>query len=202
MRPSGFFLRFFLPVFVALCAGAAGAAQVDRVEVERKGGRFHVEMHTRLSVPPQAAYATFSRFEDLPRINPSVRRASIIGHNGEATRVESRLKVCLAFFCPKFRMTQDMLGGAEGEAFTLAATVVPELSDYRYGVGTWTFAPCEDGTCLSFVAELEPKFWIPPLIGTWLMRRELRAQAKATSEGIERLARQAMEADAPASEND
>lgn len=195
MRPSRRFLRIPflripLSVSVALCAASAGAAQVDRVEVEREGGRFRVEMHTRLAVPPQAAYEVFSRFEDLPRINPSVRRAVVVGREGADTRVESRLRVCIAFFCPKFKMTQDMRGGAEGDTFTLRAAVVPERSDFRYGLGLWTFAPCGDGTRLSFVSELEPGFWIPRLIGTWLVKGALRAQAVTTSEGIERLARQ------------
>lgn len=197
MRPSRFSLRIPLSVSLTLWAASAGAAQVDRVEVERKGGRFRVEMHTRLSVPPQAAYDVFSRFEDLPRINPSVRRASILGQEGADTRVETRLRVCIAFFCPKFTMTQDMRGGAEGDTFTLRAAVVPERSDFRYGLGTWTFAPCGDGTRLSFVSELEPGFWIPRLIGTWLMKGEMRHQAVRTSEGIERLARQQGDGPAP-----
>lgn len=167
------------------------AAEIGEVAIERDGDRFQVRMQARLAVPPAQAYAAFTRFEDLPAINPAVREARIVDRSEGVTRVETRLRVCIALFCPRFRMTQDMAGGVAGEVLTLSASMVPELSDFRFGRGTWTFAPCEAGTCLEFASELEPDFWIPPLIGTWMMRRTLRAQAVATSEGIERMARAA-----------
>ena len=36
---------------------------------------------------------------------------------------------------------------------------------------------------------MEPDFWVPPLIGPWVIKRTMREQAITTSEGIERLAR-------------
>ena len=39
-----------------------------------------------------------------------------------------------------------------------------------------------------FDAEIEPAFWVPPLIGPYLIARELRRQAQVTAESIERLA--------------
>ena len=181
-----------LPAAVLMLAAAgtgALAAEVGRVEVEREGDRYHVQMAARLAVPAQDAYLAFTRFEDLPLINPSVREARVLAREAEVTRIETRLRVCIAIFCPRFTMTQDMAGGVEDEVFTLSAMVVPELSDFRYGLGVWRFAPCGTETCVSFDARLEPGFWIPPLIGRWMMRRALRAEARATSEGIERMAR-------------
>lgn len=169
------------------CAGVV-AAEVESVKVDRDGDRYRIQMRSRLSVPPKAAHAVFTRFEDLPAINPSVRRAQVIDDSGATTRVATDLRVCIVLFCPRLKMTQDMRTGADGESYTLTAAVVPEYSDFRYGLGTWAFSPCGQGTCLRFDAELEPDFWIPRLIGTWLMKRELRSQAVATSEGIERLA--------------
>ena len=40
---------------------------------------------------------------------------------------------------------------------------------------------------MAFRAEIEPAFWVPPVIGPYLIARELRAQARTTAEAIERL---------------
>lgn len=181
-------LRVLLASAIALCSTGAVAAEVEQVSVVRDGARFHVEMRVRLSVPPDEAYTIFTHYPDLPRINPSVREVASVERRGHLDRVDAKLHICIAFFCRNLRFTQDMEPVADGPEFVLIATVVPEMSDFRYGRASWIFAPCASGTCLRFTAELEPDFWIPPLIGTWLMKRELRYQALATSEGIERLA--------------
>lgn len=182
-------LRFSLLCMLALLPASISAAEVEEVTVARDGERFHITMRTRLTVSPQAAFDAFTDYDALPDINPAVQRAEILQRSDAGTRVDTRIKTCVAFFCPDFRLTQDMLPGYDDDTLTLSAKVVPELSDYRYGRGEWHFARCDAGTCLSFETELEPDFWVPPLLGTWLMRRELRRQALATSQGIERRAR-------------
>jgi hypothetical protein len=36
--------------------------------------------------------------------------------------------------------------------------------------------------------EVRPRFWVPPVVGPWLVREALRAQAQRTAEGVERRA--------------
>ena len=69
--------------------------------------------------------------------------------------------------------------------------VLPQMSDLRYGLARWRMSACADDrrrTCLEFKAELEPDFWVPPLIGPWLIQRKLHQEAIVTAEGIEKLA--------------
>lgn len=166
----------------------ASAAELESVDVVRDGTVFRIELRSRLSVSPERAFAAFTRYQDLPRINPSVREVAVLSREGDLVRVRSELRVCLALYCPRMTMTQDMRGWGVDGTWALSATMVPEASDFRSGFGAWTFAPCTGGTCLVFRAELEPDFWVPRPLGNWLMRRVLREQAVTTSEGIERLA--------------
>jgi len=70
----------------------------------------------------------------------------------------------------------------------LHAEVLPAQSDFSYGRADWQFRPAGTSTHLRFSAELEPAFWVPPLLGPWLVERSLREEAERTSAGIERLA--------------
>ncbi|MGH8461197.1 MAG: SRPBCC family protein [Stenotrophobium sp.] len=175
-----------------LCTQAAAAAQVLDVQVDRDGDRYHIDLKAHLDVPAARAYSVFSDYRNLPAINPAVRSATVLGADDDGvTRLATEVHLCVAFFCHDLKQVQDMRRIHDGDATGLSAQVLPQLSDLRYGRAEWRMRPCDGGTCLHFSAELEPGFWVPPLLGPWLIERKLRAQAITTSEGIERLAAQA-----------
>jgi hypothetical protein len=182
----------WLPVLALLLMQAATAAEVQEVTVSRDGPRYHVDMRARLAVPAARAYAVFSDYRRLPLINPAVRSATVLGSEPDGdTRLATELHLCVAFFCRELKQVQDMRRFREGDALGLSADVLPQDSDLKFGHARWLMRPCGNGTCLDFSAELEPDFWVPPLIGPWLIEHKLRAQAITTSAGIERLAAQA-----------
>ena len=182
-------MKCITAIALLLCMHAAAAAEVQSVAVSREGDRYHVDLRARLDAPTEQAYAVFSDYRNLPAINPAVRSATVLGVNADGTtRLATEVHLCAAFFCRELKQVQDMHRIHEGDALGLNADVLPQLSDLRYGHAEWRMRPCAGGTCLHFSADLEPAFWVPPLIGPWLIQRKLGTQAITTSEGIERLA--------------
>lgn len=185
----------------ALFAGRAQAVQIDQLQVTQNGARYRLHMQLRLDAEPARAYAVFADHRNLPRINPAVRSVQALPvpaslQNTSDARLRTELRVCVSWFCRTLVQVQDMRHEPAADGGTLSAQVLPELSDLRYGLALWRIWNCapQAPACLSFEAELDPKFWIPPFIGPWLMERKLRAEAIQTSQGIERLAREAAEA--------
>lgn len=186
--------RRVLVAIVAASALPAAALEVQRVDVSRDGARYHVEMQVVLDASAARSYAVFADPAQLTRINPAVREARVLDAPSTAdTRLATVVRVCVAGFCRRLRQVQDMRhsrrddGGAE-----VQAQVLPPLSDFRFGHATWSFRACgAQQTCLHFRAQMEPAFWVPPLIGPWIIQRKLRSEAIETSAGLERLAREA-----------
>jgi hypothetical protein len=175
-----------MTIFVAL---STLAAEVQQVTVTHTGPRYRIVMQTTLAALPERAQQVFSDYRKLPLINPAVISAQVLGENADGSqRLATELHMCFAFFCRDLKQVQDIHATRDGDSRGLSATVLPALSDLRYGQADWTLRPCGAGTCLGFTAELEPDFWVPPLIGPWLMERKLREEALTTSQGIERLA--------------
>lgn len=173
--------------------GAASAYQVQQVSVDRHGDRYDLHMTVELDVAASAAYAALADPMLLPRINPAVREVSVTRTGGSSStdkRVATVIRLCVSFFCRRLRQVQDMQFAADDQAYRIHAKVLPQLSDLRHGEANWHLIPCGSRTCLSFDAQLEPDFWIPPLIGPWLVQRKLHEQAMQTSAGIERVARE------------
>ncbi|MBL6750537.1 MAG: SRPBCC family protein [Nevskia sp.] len=181
--------RFLLPALL-LAAGPAAAATVETLGVSRQEQRYEVDLRARLDVPAPAAYAAFADPARLPQINPAVQRVQVIGRNADGgLRLFTEVRVCVAWYCRSLRQVQDMRYAPLPDGGSMNAVVLPLQGDFRAGHAEWEFRAADAGTRLHFHAELEPAFWIPPVLGPWLVERSLRREAESTSAGIERAAR-------------
>lgn len=169
-----------------LYAGGLMAAELQSVEFERKEERYIARIKVRLAAPQQEAFAVMQDYQNLKRLNPAVQEARVINLMPGTTRLHTRIRMCISIFCREITQVQDMRSFGLGE---LNATVLPEQSDLAYGYAYWRFDDCAGETCLLFRAEIDPKFWVPPVIGNWMFRHVLRKEAMTTSEGIERAVR-------------
>lgn len=163
------------------------AAQVRAVDVTERDGEYRLHLSARLDVPWQAAFAALIDYPHLDRLNPAVRAVNVLGTEpGGGTRVRTRIELCALLFCRTLEQVQVMLVIEPG---VLRARIVPGAGDFRSGTAEWRLTPCGEAACLRFDARLEPAFWVPPLVGPWLIRNMLAEQAEVTAHGLERAAR-------------
>ena len=180
-----------LPLALSLLAltPLAAAAEIQSLEVTRSGARYHVEMEVKLQALSAASYSVFVMPGNLPKINPAVRQVQVIAQEAhDLARIYTELRVCALLYCKTLHQMQDMRYTPRPDGGDLHADVLPARSDFSYGRADWQFRPAGVTTHLHFSAELEPAFWVPPLVGPWLVERSLREEAERTSAGIERLA--------------
>lgn len=176
------------PLFFA--AAGVRAADIQSLAVSHDGLRYKVAMSVRLQAPAAAAYAAFALPANLPRINPAVQQVTILQHGGGGQdRIYTEVRVCAMLYCKLLRQTQDMRYTPRPDGGDLEADIVAADGDFSYGHARWQFRSATGATTqLRFEAELQPAFWIPPVVGPWLVERSLRQEAERTSAGIERLA--------------
>ncbi len=106
-------------------------------------------------------------------------------------RIYTKVRGCVWFFC---RTVERYARLSLQPETTITATVEPEDSDMGYGVELWELEALGPQTRILYRHEAEPKFWVPPLIGGWAIRRVLSKDApgfaKAIEQSAERLAHQ------------
>lgn len=162
------------------------AATIDALEVERVGKRYVMTMDARLNCVADRAYKIFVDYRQLPRIHPSIISAvREPGAPAGAQRLHSKIELCFLGFCRVLDQVQDMYREPPEH---LKAIVLPERSNLRYGTANWRIWDDGGETRMQFEAVMEPDFWVPPLIGPWIIRRTLRREAVYTAEAIESLA--------------
>lgn len=93
---------------------------------------------------------------------------------------------CVLFFCTSF----ERRGYVEAEFNeVIRAFVNPETSDFHLSNESWRFVRRDGGTVVIYDLEMKPKFWIPPGIGPYLIKRKLRNNGSSAIDRIEDIAR-------------
>lgn len=178
---------------LAWVATRAHAAQVLGVQVARDGARFVVSMHIAIDAPPPAVFRALQDYPAMPRYNPDLRTVRV-----QPTAVPDRVRlfttihICVLIFCKTLRQQQIMTAMASADGGVLDAVLVAHGSDFKEGYGRWTVSACPaapSGSCLDARIEWVPTFWVPPVIGPWVIRSKMIEEAHRTSAGLERTAR-------------
>jgi hypothetical protein len=167
-----------------LCCTPLAAAQIETLKVDHADAHYRVSMRVMLDVPAARAYAVFADPLNLQRINPAVQEVQQLPDDQLYTRV----RVCAGIFCKTLRQQQQMRYAPRADGGHIWAQVIPQESDLRSGSAQWEFRAMGERTQLQFDADLEPSFWIPPLLGPWIVENSMREEAQRTSSGIENLA--------------
>ena len=184
--------RRFILALLSLVAGytlpgMATAAELESVSVDRVGGRYYLRSETRFSASQEQLYSVLTNYDLFTKFTSAFSESRNVApdENGRP-RFYNRMEGCVLFFCVTF----DRHGYLELEPKSrIKAFVDPEQSDFRHSVETWEIhEEDEETTRLIYQFEMEPDFWVPPVIGPFYIRRALKAGAVDAVNRIEAVA--------------
>jgi ribosome-associated toxin RatA of RatAB toxin-antitoxin module len=164
------------------CLTQAGTIQDS--SVSREGDSYSLLVNALIEAPPAQVYRSITDFSNLPAINPSIEESAVLASKGKRHRVHSVIKVCILVFCKRVEQVQDV---TLVDSRTIVAVMVPGAGDFRTGEARWKLTADGVATELLFTETFEPDFWVPPVIGTWLIERELVREVAETALYIERM---------------
>ncbi|MGF1615077.1 MAG: SRPBCC family protein [Gammaproteobacteria bacterium] len=175
-------------VCLLLLALPLSAAEVDQVNVHREGDQYQLQVIAHVDAQPTVVWALLTDFDNLQQLHPMVRASTYLRRTPEgADRVRIRTRPCVLLFCVDF--TQIVEFRAFGEE-RLQGDFDPRDSHFHFGQLRWQLEGISSGgTDLRFDAELTPAFWLPPLLGSWVLKRALRTTATDIVMNLDRLSR-------------
>ncbi len=155
----------------------AWASQPPRITVSAHGDRFHMSLDMRLRAPIRRVWQVITDYADIKRLNPAVKRSTVMRRDG-LTLLHMHITSCVLFIC--FPVTQTEAMTTRGHHW-VRGVIIPRLSSFRSGYSQWRLRTVVGGTEAHFDATLAPSFFIPPLIGPWMIRRKLRNEMDKTA---------------------
>jgi len=178
-----------LVLFLAVGAAPAAAlgAEIRHLDVERQEDTYRVRFEAVVAVAPDRVFALLTDFERLDRLNPGVKVAQRLSSGSGATRVRTVIEGCVLFFCNRMERVEAVR--TRGKR-VIWARIVPSASDFRSGDSRWALAAVTGGTRIRLRLRVVPDFWVPPLIGPWILKRDLADNLRILVQRLERLGRE------------
>ena len=175
----------------ALGAGAlAAAATIDGLDVTKQRGLYSLEANAKLDATPESIYAVLTDFDGnaYSRISRAYKESRYLDPADDGTPiVYTRMEGCMLWHCMTLERTERLETQAPR---WIKSTALPESSNFKHAISEWVLEPDGDGTMMSYKVELEPDFFVPPVIGPWYLKRTLSQGGLRAVTRIERLARE------------
>jgi Polyketide cyclase / dehydrase and lipid transport len=181
-------MRRGLPLALSalLLPAALAAAELRKIAVDHEGEVYSVDSVVWFDAPRDAVYAVFADWD----LSPQFSSAIVEAHDIEALEngrpgfyVKNR--GCFLFFC----RTVVRQGAVTATPDTvLEATADPGMSDFSLSEERWRFRSAEGGTLVNYSLRMTPSFWVPPLIGPYVIKRKLRDDGAEALDRIEAIA--------------
>jgi ribosome-associated toxin RatA of RatAB toxin-antitoxin module len=172
LRPLG------LLGLIATCASASASSPV---EVERVDSVVRVSATIEARASPELCFAVLTDFDHMADFLPGLKSSRLVSLPGEPLRLR--------------QVGRSVLGlSSLAVDVTLAVTLDPPheftftevVGNLRQMRGRWHVAGDATHCTIDYRAEIEPTFWVPPLIGPLLIKRQVREQVDALVAEIQR----------------
>jgi hypothetical protein len=74
--------------------------------------------------------------------------------------------------------------------YRIKSIALPEGSNFKHSISEWLLERDGQDTKMIYTLEMEPAFFVPPLVGPWYLKRMLSQGGQRAVMRIERLARE------------
>jgi len=161
----------------------AHCVEVVKITIDVVDGRYRVFGQSRIDAPPEFVYSTLIDYDNFHKLAGGIAATHYLpsteaDHPLAYTRYES----CILFFCKTIEKVERINGNPHD---SILVVTIPDRSDFVFNESRWVIEATGDTTLLTYEAEFEPDFWIPPLIGPWAVRRKLIKTAELIGMRIE-----------------
>lgn len=162
------------------------AAEMLSIEVDYEEGVYTMTSEVWFDATVDQVYEVFRYWDYSTKFSSAIVESSDVEPDAQGRpQFYVRNKGCVLFFCTSF----ERRGYVEAEHNkVILAFVDPETSDFHLSNESWRFSKKDAGTVVIYDLEMKPKFWIPPGIGPYLIKRKLRNNGSSAIDRIELIA--------------
>ena len=162
------------------------AADMRSVDVDYKDGFYTMESTVWFDATVDQVFEVFRQWDLSTEFSSAIVEARDVEPDEQGRpQYHIKHKGCVLFFCLSFERN----GYVELEKNeVLRAYADPERSDFVKADETWTFVPESGGTVVTYHLYMKPKFWVPPGVGPYFIKRKLKNDGGDAIDRIEVIA--------------
>jgi hypothetical protein len=162
------------------------AAEILELDVTREDGHILVRSSLTIDAPLPDVYRALTDYDQFDELSKRFIESRFVAPAADGpARVYTVLEGCVWFFCRSVKRTARLELTPDER---IVATAEPELSDVEYGVEVWELTAAEGFTRVEYWHDMDPEFWVPPVLGVWAIKRALETDSLIAAQRIEELA--------------
>jgi Polyketide cyclase / dehydrase and lipid transport len=163
------------------------------IEVTEQGGLYHISASIVINAPADYVHQVLSDFVHIYRLNPSIIESEVLPSDEPgSTRVRTLVLGCAGYFCEELERIEKVRELPSGD---LVAEIVPEKSEFRSGRTVWHVEALGERSRLVYDSEMEPDFFIPPVVGKFMVKKSIRTGIATSFQNLEKIAKVLAERD-------
>ena len=167
---------------------AALSADILSIEVDSNKGTYTLTSEVWFDATIPQLFEVYRYWEYSTRFSSAIVEARDLPADEQGRPLfYIRNKGCVLFFCQSFERQGYIEAEIDKE---LRAVADPENSDFHHSIESWRFVARDGGTVVTYDMSMAPKFWIPPGIGPYLIKRKLKKNGGEAVDRIEVIARE------------
>ena len=157
------------------------------VNVRYESKIYYLNAEFNVEATPARVMEALTDFENISDLNPAIIGSELQPSTKQnSLRVKTVIKDCILFFCKSIIRVEDItqIGNEK-----LEALVLPLLSDLRFGYAVWVLTQNPSGTMVKYDANVRPKFWIPPIVRSYLLKKKFKQRVIESVELLQQKAK-------------
>jgi hypothetical protein len=175
----------YITIAMNFLAIHATASEVLTVDVKIDGDVYRMHGESIIQAPTDFVFNILADYDNFHRITNGIAESRYLEPDDDGVLLGyTRIDSCVWFYCRRFEKVERIWTTAPTEIITEA---IPEKSDFKIGNARWTLKSVENGTLVIYDADVDPDFWVPPVIGPWAFKKKLRDSAEVIGWRIEYL---------------
>ena len=175
-----------LILLAAAISAPLRAAEIRNLEVHEHQGSYSVSFEALLDAPHESIYAIIADPARWPQLTHIVTASKVVGElSDDRRKVRVTFHDCILIFCQTIHKHEALQTTADGNIDTLA---IPEQSDFSYAHEHWQISAKDQGTRILYHAEMTPSFYVPPLVGAYILKAKIRSLLLHVTANLETLA--------------
>jgi ribosome-associated toxin RatA of RatAB toxin-antitoxin module len=169
-----------LPLLLLIVAVSAPAADIV-VRASRSGDVLQVEASAELEGSLENAWQVLTDYGRLAEFVPDLQVSRVISRDHNTAVVEQKGEARLLFFSYPIDVRLAITEKPREQVVSRAVA-----GNFREMHSTYALEARQGRVFLRYSGRLEPDFYVPPLIGTYLLRTNVESMFRALVEEIER----------------
>ena len=181
--------RCALLVLLALVAGihSAHAARIINGEVDRNNGIFNIEYIAEVDVSPEVLANAILNYEEYINLSPLVEEIKFSQAATDFPQVDIKLRICIVYLCRSVNKLTDVIVRSPREFEFRGIDGAGDFDQSREVLRVIEIDGNPNRAIFEYSANLNPKFFVPPFIGSWLVARQVRRELRVTLSRLEDL---------------